>query len=78
LAKKQPETRWMWRHRKAAGGLSLSITVIFVVIYLLRLVGIENFWLTNLFALLGLAAIAVLFYLILVLHYDFGLRPASK
>jgi uncharacterized membrane protein YozB (DUF420 family) len=73
LAEKEPDARWMWRHRKVMGGISLTITVVFVIVYLLRLVGIENLWLTNLFAILGLVAIAILFYLILVIHYDFGL-----
>ncbi len=63
----------MWRHRKRVGRITLSVTVVFVVIYLLRLVGIEYRWLTDLFAILGLAAISILFYLILVLRYDFGL-----
>ncbi len=63
----------MWRHRKVVGGVSLSITVVFVVIYLLRLVRIENLLLTNLFAVVGLAAITILYYLILDLHYDLGL-----
>jgi hypothetical protein len=67
----------MWRHRKAGGGVSLSVTVVFVVIYLLRLVGIENLLLTDLFAVLGLAAITI-FYLILDLRYDSGLRSTSK